>query len=123
MRWRFPMRSPLLAALVLLCSCAHRSGSPPSTAAVAPPVAPAATPAHDHAAVPSLSLEALARGALLLPGLGEYHRAVATRSPEAQRYFDQGLRLTYGFNHDEAARSYARAAELDPSCALCFWGA
>jgi len=36
--------------------------------------------------------------------------------------FDQGLRLIYGFNHDEAARSFARAGQLDPTCASCFWG-
>src|SRR5262249_17325801 len=39
-----------------------------------------------------------------------------------QRYFDQGLRLAFGFNHDESTRSFARAAELDPRCAACFWG-
>ena len=42
--------------------------------------------------------------------LGTYHRAVTTQSPEAQRYFDQGLRLIYAFNHDEAPRSFAAAA-------------
>jgi tetratricopeptide (TPR) repeat protein len=68
------------------------------------------------------TLAGLARGAALLPGLGEHRRDVTIRSLEAQAYFDQGLALTYGFNHDEAARSYARAAELDPKCAMCFWG-
>ena len=58
----------------------------------------------------------------LLEGLGTWHRRVTSSSPEAQRYFDQGLRLTYGFNHDEAARSFERAAELDPDCAMCHWG-
>lgn len=60
---------------------------------------------------------------MLFDGLGDHHRSVTTRSPEAQRYFDQGLRLTYAFNHDEATRSFAKAAELDPACAMCFWGA
>lgn len=69
------------------------------------------------------SMDALANGAVLLTDLGTHHRAVTTRSPEAQSYFDQGLRLVYGFNHDEAARSFARAARIDPSCAMCFWGA
>lgn len=50
------------------------------------------------------------------------HRAITTRSAEAQRYFDQGLALTYGFNHEAAARSFAHAAELDPGCAMCLWG-
>ena len=59
-------------------------------------------------------MAALAKGALLLPDLGPLHRKVATSVAEAQAYFDQGLRLTYGFNHDEATRSFARAAQLDP---------
>ena len=63
-----------------------------------------------------------ARGALPFDGLGDTHRAITTASPEAQKYFDQGLRLMWAFNHDEAARSFARAAELDPACASCYWG-
>ena len=42
--------------------------------------------------------------------------------PATQRYFDQGLRLVYGFNHAEAIRAFQRAAELDPTCAMCYWG-
>jgi tetratricopeptide (TPR) repeat protein len=61
-------------------------------------------------------------GARLFDGLGEYHRPVSTKSPKAQRYFDQGMRLLWGFNHDESTRSFARALELDPSCAMCAWG-
>ncbi|GAB3097588.1 tetratricopeptide repeat protein [Lysobacter terrae] len=60
-------------------------------------------------------------GATLLEGLGNYHFAVTTK-PEAQRWFDQALMLTYGFNHDAAERSYLRATELDPDCAMCWWG-
>src|ERR1044071_6828450 len=51
----------------------------------------------------------------LLEGLGEFHLPVRTSVPEAQKYFDQGMILVYGFNHDEAARSFRRAAELDPN--------
>src|ERR1700676_2719588 len=61
-------------------------------------------------------------GARLFYGLGEYHRPVSTKSPEAQRYFDQGMRLLWGFNHDESTRSFARALDRDPSCAMCAWG-
>jgi tetratricopeptide (TPR) repeat protein len=63
-----------------------------------------------------------AKGARLFDGLGTFNRPIATTSPQAQRYFDQGMRLIWAFNHDEAARSFARASELDPHCALCFWG-
>ena len=60
--------------------------------------------------------------AALIPGLGEVHHAVSTVNPEAQRFFDQGLALVYGFNHDEAVRSFTRAAELDPQLAMAHWG-
>jgi len=83
-------------------------------------VAPAA--GQDSHDMHSLALADLAKGALRLEGLGSYHREITTSSPEAQAFFDQGLRLLYAFNHDEAARSFARAAELDPQCAVCFWG-
>jgi len=62
-------------------------------------------------------------GAKLLDDLGTFHRSATTRSPEAQRYFDQGMRLLWAFNHDEAARSFVRAGQLDPDCATCWWGA
>src|SRR5439155_11434192 len=58
----------------------------------------------------------------LYTDLGTHHKAVGTRVPLAQQYFDQGLRLVYGFNHAEAIRSFSRATELDPTCAMCWWG-
>ena len=58
----------------------------------------------------------------LLDGLGTHRHAVTTTSPLAQRYFDQGLRLVYAFNHDEATRSFREAARLDPGCAMAWWG-
>jgi tetratricopeptide (TPR) repeat protein len=60
-------------------------------------------------------------GAMTFDDLGSYRRDV-TASPEAEPYFQQGLRLIYGFNHDEAVRSFARAAQIDPACAMCYWG-
>ncbi|MGB5850827.1 MAG: hypothetical protein WBG85_00900 [Rhodanobacter sp.] len=58
----------------------------------------------------------------LLDTFGDLHRDVATRVPAAQRHFDQGLRMAYGFNHEAAGRSFAEAARLDPQCAMCVWG-
>jgi tetratricopeptide (TPR) repeat protein len=58
----------------------------------------------------------------LFEGLGGLSRKVNTASPEAQRYFDQGLSFLYAFNHDEAIRSFRRAGELDPKCGMAFWG-
>jgi Flp pilus assembly protein TadD len=57
-----------------------------------------------------------------MEGLGKHHHPVATKNPQAQRFFDQGLILLYAFNHDEAARSFQRAAELDPKLAMAWWG-
>ena len=58
----------------------------------------------------------------LYTNLGSHHKSISTKVPAAQRYFDQGLRLVYGFNHAEAIRAFQRAAELDPTCAMCYWG-
>ena len=57
-----------------------------------------------------------------MTGLGDLHHPVCTKNPQAQQFFDQGLRLIYAFNHDEAARSFKRAAELDPKLAMAYWG-
>ena len=72
-------------------------------------------------AVP-FSLFGQSRAPALLPGMGHHHHPISTKVPEAQRYFDQGLTLVFGFNHEEAARSFRRAAELDPSSAMAYWG-
>ena len=58
----------------------------------------------------------------LMLGLGEVHHPVSTKNKRAQQFFDQGLKLVYGFNHDEARRSFMRAAELDPKLAMAHWG-
>jgi tetratricopeptide (TPR) repeat protein len=58
----------------------------------------------------------------LLEGLGNHVHPIATKSELAQKFFNQGLALIYGFNHDEAARLFARAAELDPESPMPHWG-
>ncbi len=58
----------------------------------------------------------------LYEGFGNYHRPTSTRSAEAQRWFDQGVQLLYGFNHDEAIRSFQQAARIDDTFALAWWG-
>ncbi|HSL18455.1 MAG TPA: hypothetical protein VLB51_11175, partial [Methylomirabilota bacterium] len=62
------------------------------------------------------------RAEAVFEGTGSHHRAVATASPETQALFDQGLAFLFAFNHDEAIRSFERAAELDPGCAMAHWG-
>src|SRR5271166_5835228 len=68
------------------------------------------------------SLASDERPVTLMPGLGDLHHPVSTKNKEAQDFFDQGLRLIYAFNHGEAARSFHKAAELDPTLAMAYWG-
>lgn len=58
----------------------------------------------------------------LFDNYGDLHRDIGSKVPAAQRYFDQGLRLMYGFNHEAAGRAFAEAVRLDPDCAMCLWG-
>jgi tetratricopeptide (TPR) repeat protein len=58
----------------------------------------------------------------LYRNLGTLHHTITTASDKAQEYFDQGLRLTYAFNHDEAIKSYRQALTYDSTCAMCYWG-
>ena len=81
-----------------------------------------AAPQPTHAQAAPQSISEWAKGAQLFDGLGTFHRHVTTRSKLAQRYFDQGMRLVWAFNHDEATRSFAKAAQIDPTCASCYWG-
>lgn len=59
---------------------------------------------------------------LSLTAVGRQHHPIQTSSKEAQEYFDQGLTLIYAFNHEEAARSFLKAAELDPASPMPYWG-
>src|SRR5438309_1197536 len=99
-----------LALVIALSGCSASGGSGQN-----PEHRPA--PGGEAAALPG----AASKGPLF-EGLGRFHRTVTTRSPEAQRYFDQGLLLVFAFNHEEAIRSFREAARLDPSCAMAFWG-
>ena len=62
------------------------------------------------------------RLAPLFDDLGNLHFPISTSIPAAQKYFNQGLTLVYGFNHQEAVRSFQEAARLDPECAMAYWG-
>jgi len=90
---RFTFAGPIAAALLLSVSALAQ---------------------HAHAPLPAAATEPY-------PGLGDYHFAITTTSREAQSYFDQGIGLLYGFNHDEATRYFRRAAELDPQAAMPYW--
>src|SRR6266853_990025 len=72
--------------------------------------------AQDHAS------HASTRPVTMVAGLGDLHHPVSTSNAQAQQFFDQGLRFIYAFNHDEVARSFQHAAELDPKLASAYWG-
>jgi tetratricopeptide (TPR) repeat protein len=113
---------PAAALVLLVCACSQQGGNaPPAQSAIAP--APAPAPATAPPAAPGPTLAQWAHGAQLLENLGTFSRTITTSSPDAQAYFNQGLRLIYAFNHDEAARAFAKAIESDAACAMCYWGA
>lgn len=100
-------RTAVLAlSLFSLCACS-RSPSP---------TADSTAPADATAALVARA------GAPLFSGMGDYHRTITTSEPGAQRYFDQGMVLGFGFNHAEAIRSFRAAQRLDDACAMCYWG-
>jgi tetratricopeptide (TPR) repeat protein len=119
---RKTFRSALALCVVVLFAgrVAKARGEP---IAVPTALAPAAEKDADdiHSQIPRTVSE-WARGAMLFDGLGDFHREATTSSAEAQNFFDQGMRFLWAFNHDEATRSFAKAAERDPSCAICYWG-
>ena len=98
------MRATILALVAILC-CAACGATPEKpaapAAATAPPQAPQVPP--------------------LIPGMGNHRHPIVTASSEAQLYFDQGFNFVFGFNHEEAVRSFRRAAELDPNAPMPHW--
>jgi tetratricopeptide (TPR) repeat protein len=73
-------------------------------------------------AAPALADEAKKPAVPLFDGLGKHSRKVETRTAAAQGYFDQGLMFMFAYNHDEAVRAFRQAADLDPGCAMAYWG-
>ena len=108
LRWLVPT---LGAAALAIGTPVHASAAsegarvaasrPDSSAVQALPAAPAVAP--------------------LLAGLDGYHFAIESRDPRVRRYFDQGMLLAFGFNPEEAARSFDAALAIDPACASCWW--
>jgi tetratricopeptide (TPR) repeat protein len=109
---------------LIFSACSPQGGNaPPAQSAAAAAAASAHAPVPAPPATPGPTLAQWAQGAQLLDNLGNHSRTITTSSPDAQAYFNQGLRLIYAFNHDEAARAFAKAIEFDSTCAMCYWGA
>lgn len=112
------MKSAILVALFCLIGA-------PALAQTASALMPPGTGAMAHMNHPMPAVyagQADKPGAPVFTGLGAHHHAISTPNPEAQRYFDQGVNLLFGFNHAEAIRSFREAARLDADCAMCWWG-
>jgi tetratricopeptide (TPR) repeat protein len=77
---------------------------------------------QEHAHPPGMPNTDTASETPIYDNLGTLHREITTRSQVAQQYFDQGLRLTYAFNHGEAIKSFKQGIKHDSTCAMCFWG-
>ena len=121
---------PLRVRAAVLALCAVAAASPAAfaqheghgTSAAAPPAASAPVPSATVPSAPAPSAPVPSSTVPLYDGLGSAHFAVTTYRPEAQRYFDQGLRWMHAFNLEEAEASFRAASRLDPSCAMCAWG-
>lgn len=111
------LREPVFDPLLDGALCANPAGGRPLLLAMMAPTETAPfKPAQqarkaDEASPPPLYKD-----------LGKLHLSITTRSPRAQAYFDQGLRLLFSFNHAEAARAFRAAQQADPQCAMCHWG-
>src|SRR4029078_9187884 len=77
---------------------------------------------HEHGTATPATDSAAPGPTPIYDNCGGYHMVSTARSPLAQQYFDQGLPLTYGFNHDEAVKSYTEGIRQDSTCAMCWWG-
>ncbi len=100
-----------LSLTVFLAACTPEPAAPPAAevpavVAEAPAAIPAAAPAGPHR----------------FDTLGALHRPISSKNPDAQAWFDQGLRMAYGFNHQAAGQAFAEAVKADPDCAICWWG-
>ena len=118
---RTTVRDLMTAVGVLVVAAAHAADT---AAQPAQPAAPPATATHKHYEPVPAAAQAGPDGVLAprLQRLGTHAMPVSTARPLAQRYFDQGMRLAYAFNHAEAGRSFREAARLDPALAMAWWG-
>ena len=96
-----------MVATFLLLAAVSAAGDPPAGAG--------------HGAM-TMTAPAAAKPVPLFDNLGTFHRAISSKNKTTQKYFDQGMRLLYGFNHDEAERAFREGARLDPACGICWWG-
>jgi tetratricopeptide (TPR) repeat protein len=118
---RLTRRALVTAVRVVVVAALHAADA---AAQASPPAAPPATATHKHYEPVAAATLAGPDGTLAprLQRLGTHSMPVSTARPRAQRFFDQGMRLAYAFNHAEAARAFREAARLDPDLAMAYWG-
>lgn len=111
MRASMRVRAPVVAMFFVAVIACSRAPEPSAT--------PANRSAHDTHAP---SATAAAARTALLGNLGSYHRAITTSNEDAQKFFDEGLTLLYGFNHEESFKSFELAAAKDAASPMPHWG-
>ncbi|MGH8540937.1 MAG: hypothetical protein ACRETW_10590 [Stenotrophobium sp.] len=122
MRQRSEFAKTFSLSLFVLAACAPSGSVSPEASLPSATLAVGCTTGAAAGSTVPRSLAQWAQGAQLFDGLGSFHRQVSTDSGEAQKYFDQGMRFLWAFNHDESTRSFAKAAQIDTQCAMCYWG-
>jgi tetratricopeptide (TPR) repeat protein len=118
---RATLRDLVAAVGVVVVAAVHAADA---AGQAAPAAAPPATATHKHYEPVAAATQAGPDGTLAprLQRLGMHTMPVSTARPRAQRFFDQGMRLAYAFNHAEAGRAFREAARLDPGLAMAYWG-
>ncbi|MCW5924143.1 MAG: hypothetical protein KIS77_17610 [Saprospiraceae bacterium] len=116
MRTVYLFLAPFLLAALCACQAKKAQNPPPATTSTISFCAPKNV-ILDTEPAPDGSLSPLFWGLT-----DHFTYPVTTKSKQAQKYFDQGMMLSYGFNHAEAHRSFREAARLDPDCAMAYWG-
>src|SRR5262249_28322991 len=117
--WRTTMRLMHWIGIGLLSAALGSAIPPRASADPATSTTATSTTAMPEHSMPNMGGDGSTK---LFDNFGTWHRAISSKSPEAQKYFDQGLRQLYGFEMQGAERSFRKAAEADSICAACWWG-
>jgi len=102
--------------------CAPQASGPPMLLQTLVAAAATTAPKSETAPFQPATMKAAPGDVRLYKDLGRMSFKLTNASPKVQAYFDQGLRLSFAFNHAEAQRAFQAAQKLDPGCAMCFWG-
>jgi peroxiredoxin len=112
----------LAAASLLFCDPSRSRGDEPLRPTASASEAHPAVPAPGHSVHGEAFNEGPRHAAFLMPGMGKIHFPITTKKPEVQPFIDQGVAQLHSFLYFESERSFRQAAQIDPSCAMAYWG-